>query len=190
MVLLSRLELIGAQVRTIVQDDVPSIHTWVRLRSGELIDLRCLHPRPPVPTETDHSAPRDAELLLVGDEVKESRLPRIVAGDLNDVAWSRTTKLFQKVSGLLDPRVGRGFYNTFHAQHPLLRFSLDHLFHSHEFRVRELRVLPDIGSDHFPLLVSLSYEPDAAAEQPEPQPEVEDREEKHEAVREARESTD
>jgi endonuclease/exonuclease/phosphatase (EEP) superfamily protein YafD len=72
--------------------------------------------------------------------------------------------LFQKISGLLDPRIGRGFYNTFHALQPFLRFSLDHLFHSQEFRVRRLQVLPDIGSDHFPFFVSLSYEPDAMAE--------------------------
>jgi endonuclease/exonuclease/phosphatase (EEP) superfamily protein YafD len=115
-------------------------------------------------------------------------LPCIVTGDLNDVAWSRTTKMFQKISGLLDPRIGRGFYNTFHAQFPLLRFSLDHLFHSNEFRVRTLQVLPGIGSDHFPFFVSLSFEPDAVAEQPEPVPDPEAHQEKEEAVQEAEET--
>jgi hypothetical protein len=76
-------------------------------------------------------------------------------GDLNDVAWSRTTRLFQRISGLLDPRVGRHFVNTFHADYPLLRWSLDHVFHSTDFALVQMQRLPHIGSDHFPVYVVL-----------------------------------
>ena len=76
-------------------------------------------------------------------------------GDLNDVAWSRTTRLFQRISGLLDPRVGRYFMNTFHADYPLLRWSLDHIFHSTDFGLVEMKRLSHIGSDHFPIYVVL-----------------------------------
>ena len=53
MLLYSRLPLIDPQVSFLVEDDVPSIHTRVRLRSGCEVRLHCLHPRPPAPAEAD-----------------------------------------------------------------------------------------------------------------------------------------
>src|SRR5690606_36106196 len=115
---------------------------------------------------------RDAELLLVGREAANAQQPVVVAGDLNDVAWSYTTSLFQKISRLMDPRIGRGLYNTFHAEYPFLRFPVDHVFHSSSFRVVEMKRLPYFGSDHFPILSVLAYEPDRlhAPEPPQKDP--------------------
>jgi hypothetical protein len=90
----------------------------------------------------------------------------VVCGDLNDVAWSDTTRTFLRVSGLLDPRVGRGLLNTYNAGNPLFRFPLDHVFHSSHFRLFRLLRLPKVGSDHFPVLIELNLEPDAPADQP------------------------
>ncbi|MBP6274231.1 MAG: endonuclease, partial [Acinetobacter sp.] len=45
--------------------------------------------------------------------------------------------------------------NTFHADYPLLRWSLDHIFHSTDFGLVEMKRLPHIGSDHFPIYVVL-----------------------------------
>ncbi len=155
MHLYSRLELKDTEVKFILSDDIPSIHTTVILRSGQLVQLYCLHPKPPSPTEAKDSTLRDAELLIVGDQIKDLDASCIVMGDLNDVAWSRTTRLFQRISGLLDPRVGRHFVNTFHADYPLLRWSLDHVFHSTDFALVRMKRLPHIGSDHFPVYVVL-----------------------------------
>jgi endonuclease/exonuclease/phosphatase (EEP) superfamily protein YafD len=94
----------------------------------------------------------------VGKEAKGCKLPVIVAGDLNDVAWSYTTELFMKVSGLLDPRRGRGFYNTFNVHYWFLRWPLDHIFCSRHFQLSNLKRLPSIGSDHFPILVELQLD--------------------------------
>jgi endonuclease/exonuclease/phosphatase (EEP) superfamily protein YafD len=167
MLLYSKLKLIDATVKFLVEDNVPSIHARVELRSGKTVEIRCLHPPPPFPTVDEQSTERDAELLLVGKELKKHDGPAIVFGDLNDVAWSRTNYLFQDISGLLDPRVGRGFYNTFHAKYPFLRFPLDHCFHSNDFRLVDFRLLPYYGSDHFPVFIKLSYEPDAPRQQEE-----------------------
>ncbi len=160
MLLYSRLKLLNPKVKFLVQSDVPSIHTRVKLPAGPEVALHCLHPKPPVPIEEKRATPRDAELLLVGREVKQERAPVVVLGDLNDVAWSRTTSLFQAISGLLDPRIGRGFYNTFHAKYPFLRFPLDHFFHSSHFRLVDFRRLEYFGSDHFPVFVRLRICPE------------------------------
>ena len=155
MHLYSRLALKDIEVKFILSDEIPSIHATVILRSGQPVQLYCLHPKPPSPTEAKDSTLRDAELLIVGDQIKDLDESCIVIGDLNDVAWSRTTRLFQRISGLLDPRVGRHFVNTFHADYPLLRWSLDHVFHSTDFALVQMQRLPHIGSDHFPVYVVL-----------------------------------
>ena len=186
ILLQSRLELINPQVKFLVQDDIPSIHTRVKLPSGIEVELRGLHPRPPVPEEDGRSTERDAELLVVGKEVKGKKNPIVVLGDLNDVAWSRTNNLFQDISGLLDPRIGRGFYHTFHAKYPFIRFPLDHFFHSNHFRLVELRRLPYFGSDHFPVYIKLNYEPDAKKEQEELHPNQSQKEEAEEKIDQVR----
>lgn len=117
-----------------------------------------IHPAPPSPTEEDSSRPRDSELIMVAKALKNPTRPTIVAGDLNDVAWSRSTRLFMQISGLLDPRKGRGFYNTFHASYFFMRWPLDHLFHSEGFKVKRIKRLAKYGSDHFALLTELTFE--------------------------------
>jgi hypothetical protein len=62
------------------------------------------------------------------------------------------------LSRLCDPRCGRGFYNSFHASIPFLRWSLDHIFHSSDFAVARMQRMRYFGSDHFPIFVHLRYE--------------------------------
>lgn len=184
MVLHSRLPLVAPRIEYLIEHDVPSMHTRVRLPGGPEVALHCVHPRPPVPGKGDRSTERDVELLVVGHRVKEETGPVVVMGDLNDVAWSHTSRLFRRISGLLDPRVGRGFYNTFHAAYPFVRFPLDHFFHTADLRLIDFRRLEEVGSDHFPVYIALSYEPDAEHEQAPPVPQPGDHAEAAEKMRE------
>ncbi|THC45472.1 endonuclease/exonuclease/phosphatase family protein [Massilia sp. Mn16-1_5] len=154
----SKLPLEDAAIQFLVEDDIPSMHALVLLPSGRKVRMHFLHPTPPSPTEHAESTERDAELLVVAKSVAGLDTPVIVAGDLNDVAWSTTTRLFRKISGLLDPRIGRGMFNTFHADFWFLRWPLDHLFHSRHFTLGFIRRLPSFGSDHFAMLVELVYD--------------------------------
>jgi len=170
MHLYSKLRLVEPKVRYLVEPDIPSIRTKVQLLSGEIITVFVVHPRPPVPTEASDSRERDAEIILVAREARKEKGGVIVTGDFNDVAWSETTELFQEVSGFLDPRRGRGFYNTFHADIPVFRWPLDHIFHSSHFKLVNMERVGRVNSDHFPMFVHLSYEPEEKREQPKVKP--------------------
>jgi endonuclease/exonuclease/phosphatase (EEP) superfamily protein YafD len=154
----SRFVLQKSQIEYLVAPHIPSMHALVVLPSGDEVLVHFIHPEPPSPQHKKDSSERDAELVVVAKSVAQTDTPTIVTGDLNDVAWSRTTRLFRKISGLLDPRVGRGMFNTFHADYWFLRWPLDHLFHSDHFTLVEIHRLPGFGSDHYPLLAELVLE--------------------------------
>jgi endonuclease/exonuclease/phosphatase (EEP) superfamily protein YafD len=187
MLFYSRLKLIDPQIRFLLEPDVPSVHTIIEMPSGAPVIFHGLHPKPPAPQEADTSIPRDAELIVVGFDVKEHPGATIVAGDMNDVAWSHTSKLFRKNSGLLDPRIGRGLFATFNAFYPLLRWPLDHVFHTRDFKIVSLQRLEKIGSDHFPICITLSYEPETKHDQAKPKANAEDKKEAVEKVEKAAE---
>jgi endonuclease/exonuclease/phosphatase (EEP) superfamily protein YafD len=180
----SRYPLLDPAVQYLVEPDIPSVHAALELPDGRRIKMHCLHPKPPSPTENPGSGERDAELIAVAGSIAEteSDVPVVVAGDLNDVAWSSTTRLFRKISGLLDPRVGRGMFNTFHTRLPFMRWPLDHLFHSDHFGVVSMRRLPAFGSDHFPILVELALVPGLERHQEGLAPDAEDEERAAETV--------
>ena len=188
MILYSRLKLIDPEINFLVEKDIPSIETIVELQSGDKVHFYGVHPRPPAPSKSGSSLPRDIELLLIAEETKKKTLPVIVAGDLNDVAWSYTTHLFQNTSGLFDPRVGRGMFSTYHAGVPMFRWPLDHLFHSNHFQLIEMKRLENIDSDHFPILISLHYEPGLKFSHSTPQPSSEEKKDARQKLRKAERS--
>jgi len=156
LALFSRLELVEPEVRFILDEAIPSIRTKVRLRSGALVTVYGVHPRPPAIQQ--NSTERDIELLRVGLEIKAHKKPAIVLGDLNDVAWSPTTLNLMRAGDLVDPRRGRGFYNTYPANWPGFRYPLDYVFCTRHFKICAMKVLPDFGSDHLPLIAELTLE--------------------------------
>ena len=173
MLLYSKYELLDTEIKYILLKGVPSIHTKIKIQD-KVIRLYAVHPKPPAPGHSEKSTKRDAELITVGKETRNTEEPVIVAGDLNDVAWSYTTNLFQRFSELLDPRVGRGMFNTFHAKYKLMRWPLDHIFHSDHFQLLDLKTLDYFGSDHFPIYIELCFKPKSRDMQDEPEAEKEE----------------
>lgn len=176
MHLYSKRPILQSEIKFLVNHDIPSIYAKIDLGEDYTINLICLHPEPPSPTERDTSRDRDAELMLAGKWVRELTGPTIVCGDLNDVAWSRTTTLFKKMTGLVDPRIGRGFYPTFHAEYFFMRFPLDHFFYTKDLVLGEMSRLPYFGSDHFAMFYSV-FLTEKEIEIPNPKITTEEREE-------------
>jgi endonuclease/exonuclease/phosphatase (EEP) superfamily protein YafD len=157
MHLYSKYALEDVEILDLIEDNIPSIHCYLLLNEKVKVKCHFLHPAPPSPTENTTSKPRDKELLLIAKKVADNSEPIIVTGDLNDVAWSPTTRSFRHISGLKDPRIGRGMFNTFHTGYPFMRWPLDHIFHSDHFELSTIQRMPSIDSDHFPLLTELIY---------------------------------
>lgn len=148
MHLYSKLPITQPQVQFLYKDSIPSIRCKIKIKDQE-VELFCVHPEPPSPTENTYADDRDAELIRLANQIKNLSKNVIVVGDMNDVAWSRTTDLFKKLSGLKDPRVGRAFYSTFSANLPKpLRFPVDHIFCSANILCKRMRTIRIKGSDH------------------------------------------
>lgn len=148
----TRLKVKDIKAHFFVADDLPSIEARLTTENGHEFTFFGVHPPPPSPTEEPTSKERDGDLMSIAKRIREIDHPVIAVGDFNNVAWARASKLFRKTSGLIDPRIGRGFVPTFPVRYPLLRCPIDLVFHSKEVFIKDLIAQEDIGSDHFPVL--------------------------------------
>lgn len=189
IVLWSKLELSDARVEHLISDDRPSLHATAHMPGGWSFAVNAVHPTPPGLEEEDgdreDSRERDAELILLANRIADDdQLERLVIGDLNDAAWSHTTRMFLRISGMKDPRRGRGMFSTYPASVPLLRYPIDHVFVSDGFRVRELRRETAPGSDHLAMFADLQL---VEIEGVTPEPKESDQENGEEIIDEGQE---
>lgn len=180
MIFASRLPVREGQVRFLLNEEVPSVSCIVELPGGRDVRVIALHPEPPLPNRD--TLGRDAEILVAAKIARDEPLPVIVTGDLNDVAWSRTTRRFLRISGLLDPRQGRGMFNSFDARYWFLRWPLDHIFHSRDFELISIERQEFVGSDHFPMFYRLALT-DRDRNDPPPSPSGNEIAEAEEAIK-------
>ena len=158
MILYSKYPLLEKEILFLQYDSVPSFHARVQLPGGNVFGFHGVHPVPPFPGEPNDTRDKEVALVKVGKMVADAKLPAVVAGDLNDVAWARRERLFEQGGLLKDVRIGRGIYNTYNAKSPIIRWPLDYVYATQEFAVADLRRLRDFGSDHFPLYIELSLQ--------------------------------
>lgn len=147
----TKLKVNKSQVHYFVAEDIPSMEIELETADGHRFIFFAVHPPPPSPTEEENSKERDGDLLSVAKRVGQYKMPVVVTGDFNNVAWAKSSLLFKKTSKLIDARIGRGILSTFHANYWFFRVPLDLLFHSPSVFIDKLFIYPSVGSDHFPM---------------------------------------
>ncbi|MGQ0510635.1 MAG: endonuclease/exonuclease/phosphatase family protein [Betaproteobacteria bacterium] len=129
---------------------IPRIEAVVQLPRGQ-VRLTALHPMPPLTTE-DHFA-RNRLLRALADAAAASSAPSIIAGDLNATPWSSA------FAGLADRGLRRatGLAPTWPAAAAgLMGIPIDHVLVSQQWRTVASRAGPNLGSDHLPVLATLT----------------------------------
>jgi len=110
------------------------------------------------PTTEERASLRDAQLAFAAEWAAERDGPYFVVGDLNATPWSWPFRNLVTKGELRNSQIGFGLQPTFSATSlGFLRVPIDHLLHSDALVIRERKLGPSLGSDHFPLLVDLEY---------------------------------
>ncbi len=119
------------------------------------VALLGIHPLSP--TNERRASIRDAQLRYAAEWAEAGDGRRVIVGDFNATPWSYAFRRLEAQSGLVNSLDGFGVQATFPAGvNPLFRVSIDHLLHSDGLEVRDRRLGPSFGSDHYPLLVELA----------------------------------
>lgn len=162
MLFATRLEVDEARIIQLTTGDTPSIFAQLTGPDGTTFRFVGLHPRPPVPGQSTQE--RDAQIYYAARFAARSGVPVIATGDFNDVAWSDTSQTFKHIGQYLDPRIGRGFFASFDAEKPYLRFPIDQIYVTEDVAVVSIERRGYVGSDHFPMSATLRLDAALAAE--------------------------
>ena len=124
----------------------------------EAIEVLSTHPL--APTTDERADLRDAQLGFAADWATGRGGPRFIVGDFNATPWSSPFRNLMAETELRNSQVGFGLQPSFPTtSNVILRVPIDHLLHSEHFIVRDRRLGPDLGSDHFPLIVDIELAP-------------------------------
>lgn len=150
--LYSRVPLEDARIETIGLDPSPIVVATAAFDNRKLTIVGA-HPAPPI---VARAVPiRNDQLKSLSALVNLLPTPLVLAGDLNTSGWNPVFKDLVYSTGLQDSRLGYGVQPTWTVQVPLVRTPIDHCLVSRGVEVLDRRVGPDVGSDHYPIIVDL-----------------------------------
>ncbi len=123
--------------------------------AGREIELYAVHLFPP--TSPVRAAARNEQLSSLAALLAEApQRPRLVTGDFNLSPFSPYFPALLQASGLTDARRKEGLHITWPASPLPLWIAIDHCLADPAAGVSRVKTGPDIGSDHFPLEISLA----------------------------------
>lgn len=103
------------------------------------------------------AAARDAQLEELAVLARSVDGPLLVLADLNTTAFSPVFRNLLAQGGLRDCAAGRGLHATWPALLPPLYLQIDHCLHGPGLEVTRLATGPFVGSDHYPVEVTVRW---------------------------------
>lgn len=146
----SRFPFTRSRIAHIGAAEVPSIVAEIDTPQGKCTVV-ATHPLPPGGRE--YSEFRNSQLADLPRWVREASSPVVLLGDLNVTPWSHYFKRLLQETGLKDSAQGRGVLPTWPTFNPLMLIPIDHCLYSDGIEVVTRQTGPQVGSDHFPVIV-------------------------------------
>lgn len=133
--------------------DVPAISAFCDYE-GKVFEIICIHTTPPICQKYFKNTQKIIDDLA--NYVVENGHNVIITGDFNTAPYSYNYKNFVKTSKMKD--LSNIFHPTWSAfwLSPF-RITLDHIFVTKSFAVRDYAVGNNIGSDHLPIWAEISF---------------------------------
>ena len=150
----SREPLTSGETLYFVDERVPSVAARIDLGGKELLVVGV---HPPAPRRRYLAERRNRELAELARLVRSHDGHVIVAGDLNNTLWSHSFSRFLQSSGLSDSSRGHGFQWSWPVGFWPLAIPIDHCLVSENVDVVGRFIGPDVGSDHYPLVVDVRF---------------------------------
>lgn len=133
--------------------DIPAISAFCDYE-GKVFEIICIHTTPP----TNQTYFKNTQKITqdLADYIAENGHNAIIAGDFNTSHYSYNYKNFIKTSKMKD------LSSIFHPTWPTFllfpfRITLDHIFITKSFAVRDYAIGKNIGSDHLPIWAEISF---------------------------------
>ncbi len=131
----------------VLEEDTPFpsiLATWPDYR------VLLTHPIPPISPRARTVG--DAQVKRLAATLAHESPSLVVIGDLNATGWDARMEPFLD-SGLKEGRLGHGLLPTWPVGRPYMAIPLDHILLPPGWESKSCRTGPDIGSDHYPLLL-------------------------------------
>lgn len=164
IVIYSRYALENVELVNFHPDSRLSVTATLRIHDQPL-SLVGTHPLPP--NNLPYFRSRNRQLDRMGRYLQSLEGAKLVLGDLNITMWSPYYQRLMRQTGLKNARDGFGLLPTWPTGklHPLLPrwvtrwwvIPIDHGLVSPDLTVTDMRVGPDVGSDHRPIVIDLRW---------------------------------